>query len=58
MKKQYSGLQITVYQATPSNIICVSSGLGEGNTDIMHAKMITLSDDSDMTDDDMEEEYW
>lgn len=44
MKKQYIKIQTKIVRLNPSELICVSSGIGDDVTDVMHSRQGTLDD--------------
>lgn len=38
MKKQYIKIQTKIVRLNPSELICVSSGIGDDVTDVMHSR--------------------
>lgn len=48
MKKQYKKPESKVVKLDSSSIVCVSTGFGDGTTDVMHAKRhYVFEDDED-----------
>lgn len=47
MKKQYTTPKMKVINAPSADIICTSTGFGDGTTDTMHSKGIYGLDDED-----------